>query len=125
MENSEKGLRAEVTTNYLRLTDAAIHAATLPPGKSQYYLHDTEQPGLAIRMRATGGRAWVFLFTKSGTRGTQRKTLGAWPKFNEKAARKAATVAAGEVVIGSIRTTPNARQNGNSWQRGSAPRWRP
>ena len=100
MENSEKGLRAEVTTNYLRLTDAAIRAATLPPGKSQYYLHDTAQPGLAIRMRATGGRTWVFLFTKPGTRGTQRKTLGAWPKFNEKAARKAATVAAGEVVIG-------------------------
>jgi hypothetical protein len=89
-----------VTANYLRLTDAAIRAATLPPGKSQYYLHDTEQPGLAIRMRATGGRTWVFLFTKPGTRGTQRKTLGAWPKFNEKAARKAATVAAGEVVIG-------------------------
>jgi hypothetical protein len=36
MENSEKGLRAEVTTNYRRLTDAAIRAATLPPGKSQH-----------------------------------------------------------------------------------------
>ena len=34
MENNEKGLRAEVATNYLRLTDAAIRAATLPPGKS-------------------------------------------------------------------------------------------
>ena len=76
MENSEKGLRAEVTTNYLRLTDAAIRAATLPPGKSQFYLHDIEQPGLAIRMRATGGRTWVFLFTKSGTRGTQRWAHG-------------------------------------------------
>ena len=32
-------------------------AATLPPGKSQHYLHDTEQPGLAIRMRATQKRA--------------------------------------------------------------------
>ncbi len=42
MEKSEKGLRAEVTTNYLRLTDAVIRAATLPPGKSQHYLHDTE-----------------------------------------------------------------------------------
>ena len=100
MEKSEKDLRAEVTTNYLRLTDATIRSTTLPPGKSQLYLHDTEQPGLAIRMRATGGRTWVYLFTKPGTKGTQRKTLGAWPKFNEKAARKAATVAAGEVVIG-------------------------
>jgi integrase len=33
-------------------------------------------------------------------RGTQRKTLGAWPKYNEKDARKAATIAAGEVVMG-------------------------
>lgn len=100
MEEREKALRAEVTANYLRLTDAAIRAATLPLGKSQHYLHDTEQPGLAIRMRATGGRTWVYLFTKPGMRGTQRKTLGAWPKFNEKAARKAATIAAGEVVLG-------------------------
>src|ERR1700674_1379823 len=100
MEKSEKDLRAEVTTNYLRLTDAAIRSATLPLGKSQHYLHDTEQPGFAIRMRSTGGRTWVYLFTKPGMKGTQRKTLGAWPKFNEKAARKAATIAAGEVVIG-------------------------
>ena len=125
MEKSEKGLRAEVTTNYLRLTDAAIRAATLPPGKSQHYLHDTEQPGLAIRMRATGGRTWVYLFTKPGARGTQRKTLGAWLKFNEKAARKAATIAAGEVVKGSIRTTPSARPSGNSWPKSRAPPWRP
>jgi len=100
MEASGKGLSAEVTTSYLRLTDAAIRTATLPAGKSQHYLHDTEQPGLAIRMRATGGRTWVYLFTKPGMRGTQRKTLGAWPKFNEKAARRAATIAAGEVVKG-------------------------
>ncbi|MET4330837.1 hypothetical protein ABIB80_006695 [Bradyrhizobium sp. i1.15.2] len=33
-------------------------------------------------------------------RGIQRKTLGPWPKYNEKAARKAATIAAGEVFKG-------------------------
>ena len=100
METSEKDLRAEVTTSYLKLTDAAIRAATLPSGKSQHYLHDTEQPGLAIRMRATGGRTWVYLFAKPGMKGTQRKTLGAWPKFNEKAARQAAIIAASEVIKG-------------------------
>jgi hypothetical protein len=100
MEASDNGLPAGVSTNRLRLTDEAIRVATLPSGKSQHYLHDTEQPGLAIRMRATGGRTWVYLFTKPGTRGTQRKTLGAWPKFNERAARQAATIAAGEVIKG-------------------------
>jgi Arm DNA-binding domain len=87
-------------TNYLTLTDAVIRNTTMPTGKAQHYLHDDKLPGLALRMRATGGRTWVYLFTKPGVKGTQRKTLGAWPKFNEKAARKAATIAAGEVVKG-------------------------
>ncbi|WP_445489699.1 integrase arm-type DNA-binding domain-containing protein [Rhodopseudomonas sp. RCAM05734] len=86
--------------NYLTLTDTVIRDATMPPGKAQHYLHDDKLPGLALRMRATGGRTWVYLFTKPGVRGTQRKTLGAWPRFNERAARKAATIAAGEVVTG-------------------------
>ncbi|MHC2337004.1 tyrosine-type recombinase/integrase [Bradyrhizobium sp. USDA 4454] len=86
--------------NQLTLTDAVIRNATLPSGKAQHYLHDDKLPGLALRMRVTGGRTWVYLFTKPGVRGTQRKTLGPWPKYNEKAARKAATIAAGEVFKG-------------------------
>lgn len=107
--------------NQLTLTDAVIRNATLPPGKAQHYLHDDKLPGLALRMRATGGRTWVYLFTKPGVRRTQRKTLGAWPKYNEKAARKAATIAAGEVVKGLDR----ARRGGNRQPRSSAPRSRP
>lgn len=87
-------------TNYLTLTDSVIRNAAMPAGKAQHYLHDDKLPGLALRMRATGGRTWVYLFTKPGVKGTQRKTLGAWPRFNERAARKAATIAAGEVVKG-------------------------
>src|SRR5438046_8674429 len=87
-------------TNYLTRTDAVIRNTTMPSGKAQHYLHDDKLPGLALRMRVTGGRTWVYLFTKPGVKGTQRKTLGAWPKFNERAARKAATIAAGEVVKG-------------------------
>ena len=87
-------------TNQLTLTDAVIRNATLPLGKAQHYLYDDKLPGLALRMRATGGRTWVYLFTKPGVKGTQRKTLGAWPRYNERAARKAATIAAGEVVKG-------------------------
>src|ERR1700730_56463 len=76
MEASEKGLSGEVKTSYLRLTETAIRAARLPQGKSQHYLHDTEQPGLAIRMRATGGRTGVYMFTKPGMKGTQRWAHG-------------------------------------------------
>lgn len=50
----------------LTLTDALIRTASLPPGKAQHYLHDDKLPGLALRMRATGARTWVYLFTKPG-----------------------------------------------------------
>lgn len=40
----------------------------------------------------------VYLFTKPGVDGTQRKTLGAWPRFKEKDARAAAKIATGDLV---------------------------
>ncbi|MGF6312119.1 hypothetical protein ABIB82_006030 [Bradyrhizobium sp. i1.8.4] len=87
-------------TNQLTLTDTVIRNARLPLAKAQHYLHDDKLPGLAPRMRATGGRTWVHLFTKTGVRGTQRNTLRPWPRYSEKAVRKAATIAAGKVVKG-------------------------
>ncbi|CCD85586.1 conserved protein of unknown function [Bradyrhizobium sp. ORS 285] len=60
-------------------------------------------------MRDTGARTWLYLFTKSSGIGTQRKTLGAWPKFNKKAAREASTIAAGEVIRG---VAPNEDKRG-------------
>jgi hypothetical protein len=79
-----KGLRSESQQQFVKLTDAAVERVELPAGKSQIYLYDTEQPGLALRVRASGGKSWVYLFTKPGVDGTQRKTLGAWPRFKEK-----------------------------------------
>jgi integrase len=89
----------------LKLTDAAAAKAALPVRKSQVYLHDSELPGLALRVRASGGKSWVYLFTKPGVSGTQKLTLGAFPKFKEKEARTAAKIATGELAKG---TDPNA-----------------
>src|ERR1700749_3871577 len=99
-------------TNQLTLTDAVIRNPTLPLCKAQHYLHDDKLPGLALRMRATGGPTWVYLFTKPGVKGTERKTRGARPRYKEKAARKAATIAAGEVVkgVGPNETKREARR---------------
>jgi integrase len=82
----------------LKLTDAIAAGATVPAGKSEVAIYDTELPGLTLRVRASGGKSWVYLFTKPGIDGTQRKTLGAWPKFKEKDARAAAKIATGDLV---------------------------
>jgi len=97
-------------TSYLTLTDAVIRNTTMPTGKAQHYLHDDKLPGLALRMRATGGRTWVYLFTKPGVKGTQRKTSRGLAKVSTRqAARKAATIAAGEVVQGGRSERRQAR----------------
>jgi len=111
-------------TNQLTLTDAVIRSATLPLGKAQHYLHDDKLPGLALRMRATGGRTWVYLFTRPGVKGTQRKTLGAWPKYNERAARKAAPSPLARSSRAWTRTKRNVRRGGNRQPKSSVPRWR-
>ncbi len=100
MSHPDKGktLRSESEQRFVKLTDAAVERVELPAGKSQVYLYDSEQPGLALRVRASGGKSWVYLFTKPGVDGTQRKTLGAWPRFKEKDARAAAKIAIGDLV---------------------------
>ena len=72
-----KGLRSESQQRFVKLTDAAVERVERPAGKAQVYLYDSEQPGLALRVRASGGKSWVYLFTKPSVDGTQRKTLGA------------------------------------------------
>ena len=101
-------------TNYLTLTDAVIRNTTMPTGKAQHYLHDDKLPGLALRMRATGGRTWVYLFTKPGVKGTQRKTSG--PGQGSTSGRHGRPLPSplARWSRGSIRTTPSARLSGNS-----------
>src|SRR5215472_11078563 len=93
-----KGLSSDSQQRFVKLTDAAVERVELPAGKSQVYLYDSEQPGLALRVRASGGKSWVYMFTKPGVDGTQRKTLGAWPRFRERDARNAAKIATGDLV---------------------------
>src|SRR5215470_4112454 len=85
-------------TNHIKLTDAIVKGTPFPTGKSQHYLHDTEQDGLALRMRASGAKSWVFIFRQKGARGSEKKTLGSWPMINVKAARDAAKIAAGQLA---------------------------
>jgi integrase len=86
------------TKRFAKLTDAIVKQAQVTTGKSEDYLYDTELTGLAIRIRGSGGKSWVYLFTKPGTTGTQRMTLGSWPKLKEREARAAAKIATGDLV---------------------------
>ena len=89
---------ANTEQNRFELSDTAIRKAVMPEGKGQCFLYDTTVEGLALRMRATGGMSWVYMYRRPGDKGTKQFTIGPFPKFNTKQARDGAKIRAGEVV---------------------------
>ena len=65
-----------------------ISALTLPPGKSDHLVPDGTVPGLALRLRAGGGRTWVFSY-RIGVK-QRRITIGAASAVSVQEARRRA-----------------------------------
>lgn len=58
-----------------RIDLASVDISTLPlPDAGEYLVHDTQAPGLALRLRTSGARSWVTLGTHEGK--TLRRSLG-------------------------------------------------
>ena len=62
----------ENTTRKIRLTDA--NAGKFRPGESEYTVRDTKTPGLGVRVKPSGYRAWVYHGGVSGS--PRRYSLG-------------------------------------------------
>lgn len=54
----------------IKLTDAKIVKAVCPEGKTQHYLRDAKRPGLALRVRPSGSKAFYLEFKRKGVKGT-------------------------------------------------------
>jgi hypothetical protein len=89
-----------MTENRIELTDAIVKSATCPPGKTQAYLHDAKQPGLAVRLRAGGSRSFVYFSTRPGQKGSHRISIGPFPKIRTATARSRAASLAGKRADG-------------------------
>jgi integrase len=61
---------------------------SLPPGKSEHFIPDGTVPGLALRLRASGARMWVFGF-RLGTK-QRRLTVGSAAVISVQEARRIA-----------------------------------
>jgi integrase len=79
----------------MRLTDKAVAALTVPPGKSEVIVFDGELAGFGIRVRAGGSRRYVYQYKVGGQnrRFTFRET-------DCGRARKAAQELAAKVTLG-------------------------
>ena len=76
-----------------RLTKTQLDTAA--PGPADYTLWDADVPGLGLRVRASGSKAWVFRYSAAGGRWRQA-SLGGYPSLLLKAAQeRARTLAAG------------------------------
>ncbi|MEL7464763.1 MAG: site-specific integrase [Pseudomonadota bacterium] len=86
-----------------RLTQSMVDSAT--PRKKEYALPDDQVPGLILRVRPSGARAWVLRKTYEGK--TRRITLGTPEEMSLVAARKAAAL--GGLDGGTVTTTASKR----------------
>ena len=57
-----------------KLTPARVDSFTCPEGKKQDFLRDTEQPGLGLRVTATGAKSYIFQGKLAGD--VVRMTIG-------------------------------------------------
>ena len=60
------------TTRRIRLTD--VNAGRFRPGESEYTVRDTKTPGLGVRIKPSGYRAWVYHGNAAGS--PRRHSLG-------------------------------------------------
>ncbi|MCP3462541.1 tyrosine-type recombinase/integrase [Bradyrhizobium sp. CCGUVB23] len=79
----------------IELTDSLVNKATCPPDKSQHFIRDSKQRGLALRLRSTGGKSYVAFVTRPGMKGSHKVTIGAPGKVSVAAARKKAAAIVG------------------------------
>ncbi len=86
-----------------KLTDAAVAAAVLPPGKAEVVLWDSEVTGFGLRIRP-GGRTWIVAYRPAGSgrsANTRRLKLGTPETVaTAAAARKLARIALGKIAAG-------------------------
>jgi hypothetical protein len=66
-----------------------ISALALPEGQSDHLIPDGTVPGLALRLRATGGRSWIFSYRIGNKQ--RRLTLGPATMLSVPQARRLAT----------------------------------
>jgi len=119
-----KGFRSESQQQFVKLTDAAVERLELPAGKSQVYLYDTVQPGLALRVRASGGKSWVYLFTKPGCRWHAAQDAGRLAEVQgERRARRRQDRDRRSGAHWRPELPPSAKPNSNSWPQKSGRRW--
>lgn len=81
------------------LTDKAVAALAIPPGKREAWLSDAEVKGL--RLRATSGaRVFYACWTDRATGERQREKLGTWGAITIEQARTAARIILGKIAAG-------------------------
>lgn len=78
-------------------------AEALPPASGEYRIYDSKSVGLALRVRASGGKSWQFNYRTSGGRSgkMRRLTLGSYPGMGLPTARREADRLRGEVSTGA------------------------
>src|SRR5262245_4030796 len=81
-----------------RLTPQQVASLTLPPGKTDALYFDDGVPGLAVRLRAGGGKTWTFQYRVGSKQ--RRLAFGTASALTLSEARKRAALLHAEAKLG-------------------------
>jgi integrase len=84
-----------------KLTETTIANATVPAGKPQAFLWDSQVTGFGVRLLAAGSKTFWFQYRPSGGVSARMVRIGGWPAVALNDARKVARDLAGQVARGS------------------------
>src|SRR5258708_15433878 len=71
-------MRSNASPKKLKLTDRAIQAIRAPRAGDQAIAYDTHEPGMALRVMASGHKSFVFVGRFPPSTNPTRRSLGAY-----------------------------------------------
>src|ERR1700741_1317221 len=85
----------ETMETHFAFTDtkiAKLNKRDLPDGKGEQFFYDAKTPGLAVRLRSSGAKSYIYFLNRK-----QRITIGDAAKLKVEQARDAASIHAGDM----------------------------
>jgi integrase len=85
---------------------AKLNKRDLPDGKGEQFFYDAKTPGLAVRLRSSGAKSYIYFLNRK-----QRITIGDAAKLKVEQARDAASIHAGDMAKhGFAKTAETAKE---------------
>lgn len=91
---------ASTATEYADLAASHVVKNALPPAAGVRFIRDSQLPGFALKITASGLKTWLVEARMKGQKSAKRRTLGRYPAVSPERARRLAIQELGRFAEG-------------------------